>query len=126
VYLCLAVSLGYLCVQQVFPLELTSGDQEDNPRINAKIEDLMSTKGKPDPTTRRSSSAVWIIAVDKSNFVEPGIMDIFYFCELKRDMLTGTAVRPTEHSFATLAEHRLLSIQSRQYRRLHRIRKSCR
>ncbi|KAG8850239.1 Vacuolar protein sorting-associated protein 62 [Tulasnella sp. 330] len=52
---------------------------EDNPRINAKVEDLMSTKGRPDPKTRLSSSAVWIIAVDKSKIVEPGIIDIFYF-----------------------------------------------
>ncbi|KAG8990451.1 Vacuolar protein sorting-associated protein 62 [Tulasnella sp. JGI-2019a] len=52
---------------------------QDNPRINAKIEDLMSTKGKPDPKTRRSTSPVWIIAVDKSHLCGPGIMDIFYF-----------------------------------------------
>ncbi|KAG9012665.1 Vacuolar protein sorting-associated protein 62 [Tulasnella sp. JGI-2019a] len=51
----------------------------DDPRVNARIEDLMSTKGKPDPLTRRSSSPVWIIMVDKSAIVEPGVVDVFYF-----------------------------------------------
>lgn len=41
----------------------------------------MSVKGKPDPLTRRSSAPVWIIVVDKSEIVEPGVIDVFYFCE---------------------------------------------
>lgn len=41
----------------------------------------MSTHGKPDPVTRRSDSPCWIILADKSKIVEPGVVDIFYFCK---------------------------------------------
>lgn len=41
----------------------------------------MSTLGKPHEKTRRSTAPVWIIQVDKANICEPGVVDIFYFCE---------------------------------------------
>ncbi|KAG8889140.1 Vacuolar protein sorting-associated protein 62 [Tulasnella sp. 332] len=53
--------------------------EHNDPKVNAEIESLTSIKGKPDPLTRRSSAPVWIILVDKSEIVEPGVVDIFYF-----------------------------------------------
>ncbi len=54
--------------------------QKEDPRVNARIEKLESTRGKPDPNTHRSTSACWIIQVDKTKQVGPGIVDVFYFC----------------------------------------------
>lgn len=53
--------------------------------MNARIEKLTATHGKPDPVTRRSDSAVWLILVDKSTIVEPGVVDVFYFCKTSSD-----------------------------------------
>lgn len=80
-FMCLAVSASPINESNLADATLGTDVQTEDPRINAKIEDLMSTKGKPNPHTRRSSSASWIVSVDKSKIVEPGVVDIFHFCE---------------------------------------------
>jgi len=51
----------------------------EDPRVNARIEKLMATHGKPDPITKKSDSTCWIIAVDKTKEVGEGTLDVFYF-----------------------------------------------